>query len=126
MDLRIIRPGILTTVQDCGRWGFQARGVPVSGAMDLFSHRLANALVGNHRNSATLEATLLGPEVEFLSPLIVAITGAEFRVTLDEAPMALSDAIEVRAGSRMKFGARGRGARAYIAVGGGIDVPPVL
>ena len=126
MALTIIRPGMFTTVQDCGRWGFQARGVPVSGAMDVFSHRLANALVGNSDDSATLEATLIGPEMQFEAASRVAITGAEFRVTLDGASVAMNRAFTVPAGSTLKFGNRLKGARAYVAVAGGIDVPAVL
>ncbi len=126
MTLTIIRPGMLTTVQDCGRWGFQARGVPVSGAMDVFSHRLANALVGNSGDSATLEATLIGPEMQFEASSTVAITGAEFRVTLDGASVAMNRAFIAPAGSTLTFGHRLKGARAYVAVAGGIDVPAVL
>ena len=63
-SVRVIRGGMLTTIQDSGRWGYQSRGVPVAGPMDPLSHRLANALVGNDRRAATLEVTLLGPELE--------------------------------------------------------------
>jgi antagonist of KipI len=126
MALKIIRPGMFTTVQDCGRWGFQAHGVGVSGAMDLFSHRLANALVGNRNEDATLEVTLLGPEIEFQSDSTVAVTGAEFRLTLDGGLVRMDQALDVSAGSRLKFGERAKGARGYLAVAGGIDVPAVL
>jgi antagonist of KipI len=126
MALKIVRPGMFTTVQDCGRWGFQAQGVGVSGAMDLFSHRLANALVGNRDGDATLEITLLGPEVEFQADSTVAVTGAEFRLSLNDGSVQMHQAFDVPAGSRLTFGARRRGARAYLAVAGGIDVPAVL
>jgi len=126
MALNIVRPGMFTTVQDCGRWGFQARGVGVSGAMDLFSHRLANALVGNRDGDATLEITLLGPEVEFQADSTVAVTGADFRLSLNDGSAQMYQVFDVPAGSRLKFGARRRGARAYLAVAGGIDVPVVL
>lgn len=124
--LKVIRPGLFTTVQDCGRWGFQSRGVPLAGAMDLYSHRLANRLVGNARDAATLEVTLMGPHVEFEEPAIVAVTGAAFLVTLDERPVRMNEAIEAPAGSVLKLGDRTQGARAYIAIGGGILVPLVL
>src|SRR5436190_16119182 len=126
MALKIIRPGMLTTVQDCGRWGFQALGVGVSGAMDLFSHRRANALVGNTNEDATLEVTLLGPEIEFSVDCTIAVTGADFRLMLDGGLVQMHQALEVSAGSRLKFGERTNGARAYLAVAGGIDVPAVL
>src|SRR5262249_36294398 len=76
--LSVIKPGMLTTIQDEGRWGLQAHGVPVAGPMDPVSHRLANALVGNDRGAATLEITLVGPELEFDDERIVAVTGAAF------------------------------------------------
>jgi antagonist of KipI len=117
---------MLTTVQDCGRWGFQADGVPVSGAMDLFSHRLANALVGNQEEAATLEVTLIGPEIEFQEATTVAVAGAVFGLALDGVPVAINRAFDVAAGSRLRFGERLKGARAYVAVAGGIDVPVVL
>ena len=124
--LSIVRPGMFTTVQDLGRWGFQSRGVPVSGAMDWYSHRLANMLVGNDPGMATLEATLTGPEIQFDAAAAFAVTGAEFELTLDDMPIEMDRAIEVRPGAVLKFGARASGARAYVAVAGGIDVPEVL
>jgi antagonist of KipI len=124
--LTIVRPGMFTTVQDSGRWGFQARGVPVSGAMDLYSHRLANRLIGNRDEAATFEVTLTGPQMEFDTPTAFAITGAEFRLTLDGRPIAMNQPIEGQSGSVLTFGERVRGARSYIAVAGGVCVPEVL
>lgn len=126
MALVVIKPGMLTTIQDRGRWGYQAQGVPVAGAMDLYSHRLGNALVGNDPDAATLEITLLGPELEFESERIVAITGADFPVTIDTKPALANVAFVAAAGARLHFGARRRGARAYLAVEGGIHTPCVL
>jgi antagonist of KipI len=117
---------MLTTVQDCGRWGYQSRGVPVAGPMDPLAHRLANALVGNPRDAAALEITLLGPELEFQSERVLALCGADFDVTMDGKPAKPDAAFVAAAGTRLKFGARRRGARAYLAVAGGIDVPPIL
>src|SRR5687768_10710166 len=124
--LSILRPGMFTTVQDLGRWGFQSRGVPVSGALDWYSHRLANHLLGNDRHMATLEVTLMGPEVRFDAPTAFAVTGADFRLSLDGVPVAMNRRVEAARGSILKFGDRLRGARAYVAVAGGVDVPPVL
>jgi antagonist of KipI len=124
--LLVIRPGMLTTIQDAGRWGYQGRGVPVAGPMDEYSHRLANALVGNDRGAATLEITLIGPELEFESERIAAVVGAEFDLAIDGKPAASQTAFIVASGARLRFGARHRGARAYLAVEGGVDVPPVL
>ena len=117
---------MLTTVQDAGRWGFQAQGVPVAGPMDPVSHRLANALVGNTRDAALLEVTLLGPELEFEDERLVAVTGAEFDLALDDRSVPSGAPFTVSAGSRLRFGARRRGARAYLAVSGGIAVTPIL
>ena len=117
---------MFTTVQDLGRWGLQSRGVPVSGALDWYSHRLANSLLGNDAAMATLEVTLTGPEIRFDADAMCAVTGAEFRLTIDGVAAEMNRAIAVKAGSVLKFGERLRGARAYIAVTGGIDVQPVL
>ena len=81
--LHVIAPGMLTTVQDRGRWGFQSRGVPVAGPMDPHSHRLANLLAGNDADAATLEVTVVGPELEFDDERVVAVAGAEFDLTVD-------------------------------------------
>jgi antagonist of KipI len=124
--LKIVRPGLLTTVQDCGRWGFQSRGVPVSGAMDGYSHRVANMLVGNDEDAATLEVTLVGPQIEFDFPASFAVSGAEFRLSLEETAVPMHTRVEARPGSCLRFGERMAGARAYLAVSGGIDVPRVL
>ena len=125
-QLSIVRPGMFTTIQDLGRWGFQSRGVPVSGAMDQYSHRLANRLVGNEDAAATLEATMTGPEIACEEDLTFAITGAVFDLTLDGVAVGMNEAIGAKAGSTLKFGVRRRGARTYLAVAGGIDVPEVL
>ena len=122
----ILRPGMFTTVQDLGRWGFQSRGVPVSGAMDWYSHRLANRLLGNDASMATLEVTLTGPRVRFETGAAFAVTGAEFQLTLDEAPVEMNQPVEAGPGAVLMFGERLRGARAYIALAGGIDVPEIL
>jgi allophanate hydrolase subunit 2 len=124
--VRVIKGGMLTTIQDTGRWGYQSRGVPVAGPMDPLSHRLANALVGNERGAATLEVTLLGPELEFEDERVVAVTGAEFDITLDGRPVPLGTSFLVAAESHLRFGQRRRGSRAYLAIRGGVSVPPVL
>jgi antagonist of KipI len=122
----IIKAGMLTTIQDTGRWGFQSRGVPVAGPMDPVSHRLANALVGNDRDAASLEVTLLGPELEFEDERLVAVAGADFELSLDGRQVPSHAPFIVVVGSRLRFGARRLGARAYLAVSGGIAVPPTL
>ncbi len=125
-EILVIKPGMLTTVQDLGRWGLQARGVPVAGPMDPWSHRLANALVGNDASAATLEITLLGPELEFEDERLAAVAGAEFEVVVDDRQAPWNTPFLVPGGSRLRFRRRERGARAYLAVAGGIAVAPVL
>ncbi len=120
MIARVERAGLLTTVQDGGRWGYQSRGVPVAGPMDPVSHRLANAMVGNPSSAATLEVTLTGPHLEFDDERIVAVVGAEFEGVPANVAFAASRA------RPLVFGRRVRGARAYVAISGGIDVPLVL
>jgi antagonist of KipI len=125
-ELLVIKPGMLTTIQDLGRWGLQARGVPVAGPMDPWSHRIANALVGNPRDAATLEITLLGPELEFDAERLAAVSGAEFEVTIDDRPAPWNAAFVAPSGSRLRFRSRKRGVRAYLALAGGLATPPVL
>lgn len=122
----VIRPGMLTTVQDLGRWGYQDRGVPVAGPMDVVAHRVANAAVGNAADAATLEITLVGPELRFEQDAVVAISGATLGATLDGSTIANDIAVRARAGATVRFAGRRDGARAYFAVGGGIAEPPVL
>ena len=125
--VEIKKPGWLTTVQDAGRWGHQGQGVTVSGPMDWFSHRLANVLVGNAEGAATLEVTMSGPEMVFEDAAWFAVTGAEFPLQLNGAPVVITNGpMYARSGDTMTFGLRRRGARAYVAVAGGFLVPPVL
>jgi antagonist of KipI len=104
----------------------QCFGVPVSGAMDLRAHRIANALVGNDTRAATLEVTLVGPELVFDDQMIIAVAGAAFDVRVDGHQIPMNASVWVRSGANLAFGARKHGARAYLAVRGGIDTPPLL
>ena len=124
--ISVIRPGLFTTIQDRGRWGHQASGVSVSGAMDLVSHRIANLLVGNDPDAATLEVTLAGPELRIEGQARIAVAGADLRPTLDAVAVPMGAPMACRAGSVLRFGERTTGARAYIAFDGGIDTPLVL
>jgi antagonist of KipI len=124
--LHILKPGLLTTVQDLGRSGHQASGVPVAGPMDMFSHRLANQLAGNEPGAATLEITLIGPDLIVEADTTIAIAGAQFEVTCDDRPVASSASFAVSKGQRVRFGRILQGARAYLAVAGGVQTPPVL
>ncbi len=122
----VVEPGLFTTVQDVGRWGHQASGVPVAGALDRVSARVANALVGNGPGAATLEVTLVGPELRIDSAGLVAVAGADLDARLDGRPLPVHRSAICRAGSMLRFGMRRSGARAYVAFDGGVATPPVL
>lgn len=122
-SLTVLRPGMLTTVQDLGRWGHQHLGVPVAGPMDAYSHRLANRLVGNRPGAAALEVTLIGPELRADGEIVCAVTGAQFELLVNDRPVALNQFFVVPAGGRIRFGNRLAGARAALAVRGGFDLP---
>jgi len=126
MSLTVLAPGLLSSFQDLGRHGRQHLGVPVGGAMDERSHRLANLLAGNLESAATLEITLLGPRLRVDAPCCLAVCGADLQATLDGRPVPNNRPIIARAGEVLKFGARKQGARAYLAVHGGFASEPVL
>jgi antagonist of KipI len=126
MAVLVIRPGMLTTIQDLGRWGRQESGVPVAGPMDAYSHRLANRLLGNPDGAAALEITLIGPELEASNDATCVVTGASFDATINGDAVELSRPFVIPAGKRLRFGGRRMGARATLAVRGGIDVPALM
>ncbi|MYD50347.1 MAG: biotin-dependent carboxyltransferase [Dehalococcoidia bacterium] len=119
-------PGLLTTIQDRGRYGYQRYGVPVSGAMDEFALRMANLMAGNDQNAAALEATVQGPRIEFHTSTWIAVTGADMTPEVDGQPVPMWESLEIEEGSVLEFGDLRDGMRAYIAVRGGIDVPVVM
>jgi antagonist of KipI len=126
MSVCVLKPGLLSSFQDLGRHGYQHLGVPVGGAMDSRAHRLANLLVGNHDDQATLEVTLSGPVLRFDAAACIAITGAMLSPTLNGKPAPNNRPLIVRQGDVLAFGARASGLRAYVAWHGGIDLPLVL
>ncbi|UOQ97759.1 biotin-dependent carboxyltransferase family protein [Hymenobacter sp. 5317J-9] len=126
MSISILRPGLLTTVQDLGRHGYQKDGILVSGATDAVSLRVANLLVGNTEDAAGLEITLLGPRLRFDADHLIALTGAHLSPTLDGQPVGLNRPVWVAAGTELAFGTAVAGSRSYLAVAGGLAVAPVL
>jgi len=122
----VVTPGLYSSIQDRGRPGYYAMGLPPSGAMDLFAHDVANCLVGNAPEAATIEITYVGPTLTFHEFTLVAVTGAKVEATLDEVPVPPWMSQVVRAGQTLQIGPMQAGARAYIAVRGGIDVPPLM
>jgi biotin-dependent carboxylase-like uncharacterized protein len=126
MGIEVIKPGLATSVQDAGRPGYYNIGIPLSGALDQHALRAANLLVGNDEGAAVLEGTLLGPELVFRAPAIIAVTGAEATPKVNGEARPLNESFAVRADDRLTFDFMKAGARIYIAVAGGIDVPPIL
>jgi biotin-dependent carboxylase-like uncharacterized protein len=125
--LEVIKPGLETSIQDYpGRIGYWAQGFPPSGPMDSWSFRLANLLVGNPPDAAGLECQFVGPTLKFRRDGVIAVCGAEMKPTLDGAPMAMWESVAVKSGQTLALSFAALGARAYIAVAGGIDTPPWL
>ena len=123
MTIRVKSPGLLTTVQDTGRFGEYAIGMPPSGAMDVFSYQVGNYLVGNEEGAAGLEITYFGPELEFTADAVIAVTGAEMPPKINGEQAATWEALQVREGDVLSFDYLNSGARSYLAIAGGIDVP---
>jgi antagonist of KipI len=125
-SLTVIRPGMLTTVQDLGRWGYQHLGIPVAGPMDWYSHSRANRLLGNPPGAAALEITLLGPELQADGDVTCVVCGAEFALDAGGESPPPSEPFTLRDGQRLRFAERRAGARAVLAVRGGITLPSTL
>ncbi|MCX8046449.1 biotin-dependent carboxyltransferase family protein [Anoxybacillus gonensis] len=126
MSIRVIRSGLLTTIQDLGRFGFQKDGVIVGGAMDQFAHRIANILVGNEQSEGTLEMTFIGPTLAFEEDVLIAICGGEFEAMIDGKKVPLWRPVFVKQGSVLTIGHCRVGCRAYLAVSGGFHIPKVM
>lgn len=126
MSITIINPGMMTTVQDQGRVGYQRFGVSVSGAMCPRSAILANILVGNEDGEAVLECTMMGPQIRFDSANCIAITGGDLGPTVDGKPIENYRAIRVEAGQTLRFTMPKVGCRAFVAFAGGLDIEPVM
>ena len=122
-NIKVKKGGFLTTVQDLGRIGYQKFGMPVAGAMDNFSYRVANFLVGNKESEAVLEATLLGPELEFDCDMSFAVTGANMKTVLNGKEISMWESYKVTKGDILSLGVVTSGLRAYIAFSGSIEVP---
>ncbi|HET6434425.1 MAG TPA: biotin-dependent carboxyltransferase family protein [Xanthomonadaceae bacterium] len=126
MSVEVLAPGLLTTVQDGGRAGWRHLGVGVAGALDPYAHALANLLVGNAPDAAALEITLAGPRLRFERAVEIALCGADIDARCDGIALPRARPLRLPAGSELALGACRMGARAYLAVAGGIAVEPVL
>lgn len=126
MSILIEAPGLLTTIQDLGRHGYQHLGVGPGGAMDEASHRFANLLAGNAPEMPSLEITLAGPVLRFQAESLFALCGGDLSPQIEERPVPLWRPVMVRAGARLSFGKPIHGARCYLGVGGGFSIPRVM
>jgi biotin-dependent carboxylase-like uncharacterized protein len=126
VTIQVRKPGLSTTVQDAGRTGYYHLGIPPSGALDQYSLGAANLLVGNPAGAAALECVYLGPELAFDADAVVAVTGASMAPQVNGEDRPLWESFAVRAGDVLGFGYISAGARAYVAVAGGVDVPEML
>ena len=127
MILTCDSPGMLTTIQDGGRWGHQGEGMPVAGAMDLQSMRIANILAGNEENDSCLEISLLGPRMTVASGEgVLAVAGADLGFLINGTEASLWTALSIKEGDVLSFSGHKSGCRAYLAFSGGIDVPLIM
>lgn len=126
MGFIVENPGVLTTIQDGGRYGYEQFGMSPAGPMDERAFRTANILAGNPEGESALEATVLGPALRFDQDNVIAVTGADMGPALNGQPCPMYQAVAVKAGDRLTLGAARTGCRAYISFAGGLDVPPVM
>lgn len=126
MSITVLNPGLLTTIQDFGRSGYQKYGVIVSGAMDIYAMRLSNIVIGNEEKEAVLEITMVGPELELKKGTLFSITGADISPTINNKVVPMGRPVYLKEDCTLKFGACKTGSRSYLAVAGGFDVPIVM
>ncbi|MBU3143683.1 biotin-dependent carboxyltransferase family protein [Clostridium sp. CF012] len=124
--MKILKPGMYTTIQDEGRYSYQKSGMSVAGAMDKFALRVANIIVGNSDGEACLEATLMGPEIKFLGEAVIAVTGANLVPMINNVVVDMWCGVKVSDGDVLSFGTVKSGCRSYISIANGIDVPEVM
>lgn len=126
MGIRFLKGGLFTTIQDMGRIGYQSSGFHVSGAMDKEAFRIANILLDNAANDAMLEFAIMGPQVQFTSDTVIAITGGDFVPKINGEPVAMYEAISVQKEDILEFGFVKDGNWGYVAFASGLDVPVMM
>lgn len=126
MKLEIISPGLLSTVQDLGRFGYMQSGFSPSGAMDAYSAKLANILVGNSQGEGVIEMTMMGITARFDCETIIALTGADMSPAINGEPVKMYESIPVKCGDVLSMKTAAKGMRAYLAVAGSFDIAPVM
>ena len=125
-SIKIIKPGLLTTIQDKGRWGYQKFGMNVAGVMDDFATRIANLLIGNDEYEAVLEITLMGVEILFNCDEVISITGSNMNPKLNGSPVPMWTSLLVQAGDKLSSSGAVSGLRTYIAFSRGFEVPEIM
>ncbi|WP_082233294.1 biotin-dependent carboxyltransferase family protein [Halobacillus massiliensis] len=124
--IKVIKDGLLTSIQDLGRTGYQKYGVISSGSMDTYAHRIANILIGNEEKAATIEITLLGPEIKFEEDALISLCGGDLSPQINGKNIRMWKPIYIEKGATLKFGKPRSGCRAYLAIAGGLDIPEVM
>jgi antagonist of KipI len=124
--IEILAPGPLTTIQDWGRFGYGRYGIPPSGALDTFSLRAANLLVGNKENEACLEITMFGIKIKALTDVAIAVTGGDLRPFCNDTPFGMWTSCILKENDTLSFRGLNDGCRSYLAIGGGFSLPKVL
>ena len=120
-EIEVLQPGLFSTIQDLGRFGYQKYGVPQSGVMDRYAMRLCNLILGNPQEASVLEITFQGPQLKFMESATICISGADLSASLNSSPVELNEILKVSAGDILKFGKRRSGFRAYLGIGGGFQ-----
>ncbi len=124
--IKVISAGILSSIQDLGRFGYRDSGVPISGAMDAYAAQLANKLLDNEKEAAVLEMTMIGPVLQFMKPTAIAITGAGFTPTINNIEIPLNTRVWIETGDVLRFGLAAYGLRGYLSVMGGFSTEVIL
>lgn len=125
-EIEVLRPGLFSTIQDLGRFGFQKFGVPHSGVMDRYAMRLCNLILGNAQETSVLEITMQGPQLKFNAPTAICISGADLSPELNGKPIGNNSIIEIQKGDILKFGMRRSGFRSYLGILSGFDTESLM
>lgn len=126
MSIQVVQPGLMTTIQDLGRFGSQKYGVVVSGSMDAYALRIANILVGNEEHEGAMEMTLLGATLQFTTDTLIALTGGDFQATIDGKPAPMWRPLLIPKDAILKCTSAKKGCRGYISFAGGLDIPVMM
>lgn len=125
-EIEVLQPGLFSTIQDLGRFGFQKFGVPHSGVMDRYAMRICNLILGNPHETSVLEITMQGPQLKFSAPTSICISGADLSPELNGKPIGNNSIIEIQQGDILKFGMRISGFRSYLGILSGFDTESLM